>query len=450
MKNPGQQAVTAVCSANCDESMRMSLKLGFFLKTVGKASPVLIFASAAVLLSSCAIKSGKQTRYEIAPLYSAGSAQFRQAAGSVLGPSFVPGNNISTLVNGTRIFPAMLNAIRSAKHSIDFETYVFWDGQIGREFTEALAERARAGVHVNAILDADGTRKMGRQNLAELRSAGVDVVKYHGMLWLDPRRYNNRTHRKLLIVDGRTAFIGGVGIADVWLGNADSPKHYRDNHYKVTGPVVAQLQASFVTSWLKARGTLLHGNDYFPPLEESGPYLAQGIRSSARNENLDLMYALAIASARKTLRIENPYFLPDELMRKELIAASRRGVNVEILVPGKHIDQQLVRAASRRHWSELIQAGVRIYEYQPTMVHVKLMIVDGNFVSVGSGNFDDRSVRLNDEANLNVLDSDFAAQQTHLFELDKGQSREITGQEISGFHFDNPFQQLAGFFSPQL
>ncbi len=292
---------------------------------------------------------GKQPRQEIAPLYSARSPEFRQAAGSLLGPNFVPGNNITTLVNGNQIFPAMLGAIRSARHSINFETYTFWDGEIAHQFTEALAERARAGVKVNAILDAQGTQKMGRQNLERLRNAGVEVAKYHSVLWPDPRRYNNRTHRKLLIIDGKIGFVGGVGIADLWTGNADSPQHWRDNHYKITGPVVAQLQATFATSWLRTRGEVLHGADYFPPLANTGPYLAQAIRSGAHNENLDLMYLLAIASAQKTLRIENAYFLPDDLMRKELTEAAKRGVKVEVLVPGKKIDQKLVRLASKRH-----------------------------------------------------------------------------------------------------
>ena len=291
---------------------------------------------------------------------------------------------------------------------------------------------------------------MGNENLIKLRQAGVEVVKYHSIFWIDIRRYNNRSHRKLLIVDGKTAFIGGVGIADEWSGNADSPKHYRDNHYKVTGPVVAQLQAAFMTNWLKTNGRLLHGADYFPPLQSSGPYLAQAIRSSARNANLDTMYLLAIASARKNLRIENAYFLPDELTRWELIAAAKRGVKVEILVPGKHIDAKLVRNASKRHWPDLLGAGIKIYEYEPTMVHVKLLIVDDTFVSVGSGNFDNRSVRLNDEANLDVLDRQFADEQTRLFEKDKRQSQEVALDRTGKLIFLHPFQQAAGLASPQL
>ena len=403
-----------------------------------------------LLFDGCALKMGKQPRQEIAPLYSTRSPEFRQAAGSLLGPNFVPGNNISTLVNGNQIFPAMLGAIRSAKHSISLETYVFQDGEIARQFTDALAERAQTGVKVNVILDAQGTQKMGRQNLERLRNAGAEVAKYHSVFWPDPRRYNNRTHRKLLIIDGKIGFVGGVGIADLWTGNADSPQHWRDNHYKVTGPVVAQLQATFATSWLKTRGQVLHGADYFPPLAPTGPYLAQAIRSGAHNENLDLMYLLAIASAQKTLRIENAYFLPDDLMRKELTEAAKRGVKVEVVVPGKKIDQKLVRLASRRHWAQLIRAGVRIFEYEPTMVHVKLMIVDDIFVSVGSGNFDNRSIRLNDEANLDVLDRSFAAQQTRLFESDKKHCREATLDKTGGLIFAHPIQQAAGLVAPQL
>src|SRR5437762_10060352 len=257
--------------------------------------------------------------------------------------------------------------------------------------------------------------KKWAQNLERLRNAGVEVAKYHSGLWPDPRRYSNRTHRKLLIIDGKIGFVGAAGIADLWTGTADSPQHWRDNHYRVTGPVVAQLQASFAISWLKIRGEVLHGLNYFPPLANTGPYLAQAIRGGAHYENLDLMYLLAIASAQKTLRIENAYFLPDDLVRKELIEAAKRGAKVEIVVPGKKIDQKLVRLASRRQWQELIRAGVRIFEYQPTMVHVKLMIVDDIFVLVGLGNFDNRSICLYDEANLDVLFSNLAVQQFCFF-----------------------------------
>jgi len=408
------------------------------------------------LLSSCAItqgfSSGKKIRQNVEPLYSAAAPEFRQATGSLLSGDFVPGNNIVTLVNGDQIFPTMLKAIRQARRTIDFETYIFWDGEVAREFTDALVERATAGVKVNLILDAQGTSKMGSQNLARLRNAGADVAKYHTLFWWDIRRYNNRTHRKLLIVDGKTAFIGGVGIADNWNGHAESPRHYRDNHYKVTGPVVAQLQGIFMDNWLKTRGIVLHGPDYFPPLGPTGSYVAQAFKSSPRQGDIDmeLMYMLAIASAKKSLRIENPYFLPADKERQELIDAAKRGARVEIIVPGKHSDRQLVRVGSRRSWPAMIAAGVKFYEYEPTMMHVKLMIVDDTFVSVGSGNFDNRSIRLNDEANLNVLSRDFAAQQIRLFEMDKRQSREITLDKAGGLVFALPLQPVAAVAEPEL
>jgi cardiolipin synthase len=304
-------------------------------------------------------------------------------------------------------------------------------------------------VKVNIILDAQGTQKMGGENLALLRGAGATVVKYHSIFWLDPRRYNNRSHRKLLIIDGREAFVGGVGIADEWLGNGETPKNWRDNHYRVTGPVVAQLQATFMDNWLKTRGEVLHGGEYFPPLAATGPYTAQAFKSSPRGGDMDihLMYMLAIASAQRTLLIENAYFLPDTLMRKELISAAKRGAKVEVIVPGKKIDQKLLRLASRKHWPELLKAGVKIYEYQPTMVHVKLMIVDGAFVSVGSGNLDLRSLRLNDEANMNVLNPSFAAEQTRLFQADKRRSRQITLDD-TGHMILAPIEQAASLLSP--
>ncbi len=406
----------------------------------------------ALLVSGCALGGGKKVTQEVKPLYSAASPAFRQATGALLGGNFVEGNSITTLENGREIFPAMLRAIRSARHTINFETYVFWDGKIAREFAQALAERAKAGVTVNAILDAQGTGKMGGENLALMQNAGVKVVKYHSIAWLDPRRFNNRSHRKLLIVDGRLGFIGGVGIADEWLGNGNSPEEWRDNHYQVTGPVVAQIQAAFMDNWLKTEGSVLHGTNYFPPLPRTGSYPAQAFTSSPRQGAMDihLMYLLAIASARHTLLIENAYFLPDELMRTELINAAKRGAKVEIVVPGKHIDQGLLRLASRKHWPALLKAGIRIFEYQPGMTHVKLMVVDGAFVSVGSGNFDLRSIRLNDEANLNVLSGPFAAEQTRLFAKDRARSREITLDQTGKLGFLDPMQQAAGVLAPQL
>lgn len=382
-------------------------------------------------------------RREITSFASPNSPEFERTTGSLLDPPFVAGNGIKTLLNGNGIFPAMLSAIRSAQHTINLESYVFWDGHIAREFVDVLTERARAGVKINIIVDALGTRRMGGENIDNLRKAGVKVFKYHTILWVDPRRYNYRTHRKLLIVDGKVAFIGGVGIADEWAGNGEGTAKYRENQYEVTGPVVAQLQGAFATLWLRTTGCLLQGAGYFPPLTQTGTYSAQTISSSTWDGNLDFLYRLAIASAQKTLRIENAYFLPDKLIRQELVAAAKRGVKVEVIVPGELIDSKLIRMASRRHYAELLKAGIKIHEYQMAMLHVKLMIVDDAFVSVGSGNFDNRSTRLNAEANLNVLDARFAAEQTELFERDKEQSRETTIHEHDGVHLLEGLVNLA-------
>jgi cardiolipin synthase len=232
----------------------------------------------------------------------------------------------------------------------------------------------------------------------------------------------------LLIIDGRIGFTGGAGIADEWDGSAQDPQHYRDNHYRIEGPVVAELQAAFMDNWLRTNSNVLQGNDYFPPLSTAGPLKAQTFKSSRRggSESVRLTYLMSISSASKTVCLANAYFVPDKLAIDTFVEAAHRGVKIEIIVPGPHIDQQIVRQASRATWPKLLAAGVHIYEYQPTMFHCKYVIVDNLWVSVGSSNFDSRSFRLNAEANLNVLDANFAAQQAKLFEQDKARSKEIT------------------------
>jgi cardiolipin synthase len=241
-------------------------------------------------------------------------------------------------------------------------------------------------------------------------------------------RINHRTHRKLLVVDGWTGFTGGVGIADQWLGHAQDERHWRDSHFRVQGPVVAQLQAAFLDNWIESEGHVLDGEAYFPPLAPAGPDLAQAFRSAPGEgtASMRLMYLLAIAAAAKSIRIANAYFVPDSQSVAMLVEARRRGVVVEILVPGPVLDAQVVRRASRAMWGPLLESGVRIYEYQPTMYHTKVMVVDDLWVSVGSTNFDNRSFRLNDEANLNVLAAGFGRDQSRLFAEDRRRSREVT------------------------
>lgn len=370
----------------------------------------------------------KQVDRQLPRLYGAHDPQFRRAMGSLLGPGIVGGNRVQELLNGEQIFPAMLAAIRSAQRSITFETYIYWSGDIGREFAEALAERARAGVKVHVLLDWVGSAKIDDSFLKQMEIAGVDIRKFHKPQWYTLSRMNNRTHRKLLVVDGKTGFTGGVGIAPNWTGAGQDPEHWRDSHFSLEGPAVAQMQAVFMDNWLKVTGQVMHGDDYFPALQASGPSDAQVFSSSPEggSESMQLMYLLSITSAARSIDLSSAYFVPDDLASKALVAALRRGVKVRIITPGEIIDTDTVRAASRGRWGPLLEAGAEIHEYQPTMYHCKVMIVDRLLVSVGSTNFDNRSFRLNDEANLNVYDADFAARQSSVFEDDLGRARQVT------------------------
>ncbi|HEY8258311.1 MAG TPA: cardiolipin synthase [Gemmatimonadales bacterium] len=370
----------------------------------------------------------KQIEHEIEHLYAVGDPSFLRSMGTLLGPAILPGNHITALCNGDEIFPAMLAAIREAERTITFETYIYWSGSIGKEFADALSERARAGVRVHVLLDWVGSNKIEQERLEEMKRAGVEVERYHPLRWYDIHRFNNRTHRKLLVVDGKIGFTGGVGIADNWLGNAQDPDHWRDTHFRFEGPAVAQMQAAFMDNWVETRGCVLHGEDYFPELKPVGAHLAQVFKSSANegSESTRLMYLLSIASAAKSVLLANAYFVPDKLAIATLVAAKRRGVRVEIIVPGRHVDSKVVRMASRASWGDLLEAGIVMYEYQPTMYHTKVMVVDDLWTSVGSTNFDNRSFRINDEANLNILDPDVAAGQARQFEADKARSKEMT------------------------
>jgi cardiolipin synthase A/B len=369
----------------------------------------------------------KQIDRRIDHLYSTHDPQFARAMGVLLDPAIVGGNRFRVLLNGDQIFPAMLGTIRKAEKTITFETYIYWSESIGKEFADALAERARAGIKVHVLLDWLGSEKMDPSHLATMEQAGVEVKKYHKPRWYNLARINNRTHRKLLVVDG-LGFTGGVGIADQWAGSAQDPEHWRDTHFLVEGPVVAQMQAVFLDNWTKATGQVLHGIDYFPSLSAVASGNAQMFSSSPTggSESMQLMYLLAIAAAEHSIQLSSAYFVPDELTLKTLADASQRGVKIQIITPGKHMDAETVRHASRARWGSLLEAGAEIYEYQPTMYHCKVMVVDGLWVSVGSTNFDARSFRLNDEANLNIYDSNFARRQIDIFQQDLLLSRKIS------------------------
>jgi cardiolipin synthase len=393
------------------------------------AAALSVAATLAVVLVLRNLSSGeKKIRQEVESLYAASDPQLARVLGHLLGPPLAPGNRITPLQNGDEIFPAMLSAIRAAERSICFETFIYWAGEIARELASALAGRAEAGVKVHVLLDWLGSNRIDDEIVAAMERAGVEVERYHPIRWYQLDRVNQRTHRKLLIVDGRVGFTGGVGIADEWRGHAQDPQHWRDSHYRVEGPVVAQMQAAFMDNWLKTRSRVLHGEEYFPALEAAGGMSAQTFRSSPRegSDSVRLMYMLAIAAARREIVMGNAYFVPDELAQRELIEAAGRGVRVRIVVPGRHIDSRVVRWASRALWGPLLEAGVELYEFQPTMYHCKIFVVDRLLVSVGSTNFDNRSFRLNDEANLNVLDAGLAASQVEVLEADISRSRPYT------------------------
>jgi cardiolipin synthase len=413
---------------------------------------VLITAIVVVVLFNLATGE-KKIAHRVTHLYGVDDPQFGRAMGNLLGPPVLAGNTVKELLNGDQIFAAMLEAIRGARVSISFETYIYWSGEIGREFAEALADRARDGVLVHVLLDWAGSQKLDKEALQLMEAAGVQIEKYHPLRWYNLGRMNNRTHRKLLVVDGRIGFTGGVGIADKWRGNARSPEEWRDTHFRVEGPVVTQIQAAFLDNWMKSRGEVLHGDAYFPKLEPAGEHRAQMFKSSATegSESVRLMYLMSLTAAKKRVLISNSYFVPDDLAVETLVAACKRGASVQIIVPGPHIDAEVTRKASRSRWGKLLEAGVEIYEYQPTMYHCKVMIVDGLWVSVGSTNFDSRSFRLNDEANLNIQDGAFAKRQTAIFEEDLQSARRVTLEEWKHRPLkEKVMEHLAGLLRSQL
>ncbi len=407
----------------------------------------------AVLLAMNFITAEKKIERTLERRYATDDPQFARAMSVLLGPPIVAGNEVQVLVNGDRIFPAMLQAIAQAQQTITFETYIYWSEAIGQKFADALTERAQAGVKVHVLLDWVGSVKMEQRYLDQMKAAGIEIERYHEPHWSHLPRLNNRTHRKLLVVDGRIGFTGGVGIADQWGGDARNPKEWRDTHFRVEGPVVAQMQAVFMDNWIKAKGSVLHQASYFPALPSRGGMSAQVFSSSPTggSESMQLLYLMAITAARDSIQLANSYFVPDAMTTAALAAAAKRGVKIRIITPGEHIDTELVRKASRAGWGDLLQAGVEIAEFAPTMFHVKSMVVDGLFVSVGSTNFDNRSFRLNDEANLNVLDAGFAKEQVAIFDADWQRSRPISHQQwLNRPWHEKLLEHLASVFSSQL
>lgn len=371
---------------------------------------------------------GKRIEHEILQAGALDSEVVIRSIGQLLGPPLIEGNKITHLQNGDEIFPEILKSISLAIHTITFETFIYWTGDIGKRLADALVRKANEGVSIHILLDWVGSRRCDAKLIEKMKGAGIQVERYRPLRWYNVSRLNNRTHRKILVIDGITGFTGGVGIADQWEGHAQDSDHWRDSHFKVEGPVVAQLQSAFLDNWNATRPEVLHGDRYFPKLTARGKSLAQVFKSSPEegSGSVRLMYLYSIAHANKKISIANAYFVPDTHVRKMLIDARNRGVHIEVIVPGPNIDTPLTRRASRAVWGELLKAGVKIYEYQPTMFHCKYMIVDDIWVSVGSTNLDNRSFRLNDECNLNVVDPELAEELSEIFEIDKAGSIEMT------------------------
>jgi cardiolipin synthase A/B len=363
--------------------------------------------------------------YEYEAKFGVEDPQFRRSIDSIA-DCMVDGNTAELLHNGDQIFAAYVADIDAATTTVNLETFLFGDDRAGKIIADALSRAAARGVEVRLLVD-DWGEDLG--DLADsMEESGVKVEKYRPIHLYTLRRPGIRTHRKLLIVDGRVGFTGGLGIDERWLGNARNPDEWRETQVRVTGPVVAQLQAVFAENWTFTTAEILAGDAFYPELSPTGTIAAHAIRSSAGDSSSvpKAMYIMAIHSAQKYIHIQNSYFIPDDQVREALVEAARRGVNVEVVVPGKHNDLPVLRQASRFHYGELLEGGVRIFEYEPTMIHNKTVVVDDMFSTIGSINFDARSMQINAEESLSFWDRSFAQQMEAMYQEDKLRCREIT------------------------
>ena len=359
-------------------------------------------------------------RYGLDHEFPVDSAEFTTTIAGATGVPFMTGNRLDLLNNGDEFYPMMLREIAGAEASITIEAYIYWEGDIGRQFAHALADRARSGVRVKILLDAIGSSTIGDDILETLESGGCQLAWYNPIHWYSIGRFNNRTHRKSLIVDGRVGFTGGAGIADQWLGHAQDADHWRDVQIRIEGPAVIPLQTGFAQNWLERTRELVSGPIYYPPLEPCGPHDAMTIMSSPVTgaSTVRIMYYLSIICARRTLFIANPYFVPDAGAIDTLIEAKQRGVDVKIMVSGMNNDNWLSRHNSIRLYGRLLHAGIEIYEYTQTLLHQKTMMVDGVWGTVGTTNFDSRSFAHNEESNICFYDAVLVEQLERTFRED--------------------------------
>ena len=336
--------------------------------------------------------------------------EFLTTMAGATGVTPVPGNRIDILQNGDQFYPAMLAAIRGAEHSVTIEAYIYWAGEVGLEFAEALSATAARGVCVKILLDSVGSASIGEEILKRLERGGCQLAWYNPLRWYSIGRFNHRTHRKSLIIDGRIGFTGGAGIADHWRGNAQDANHWRDTQLRIEGPAVQPLQTGFAHNWLQTTGELISGDLFYPPIPAAGTLAAQTIMSAPEvgASTVRTMYYLSIVCARRTIYIANPYFVPDEVAVAALLEARQRGVDVRIMMAGVHNDTWLARRNSLRLCGQLLRGGITVLEYNRTMLHQKTMVVDGVWATIGTTNFDNRSFSHNDENNVCVLDAGWA------------------------------------------
>ncbi len=391
----------------------------------------------AALLAALVLTGGACARVQPhlqLPAVTIDQPEFRATVVGYTGSAVVAGNRVEVLFNGQDIFPAKLAAIRSAKTSVNYAQYVFEEGDNAAAVAEALAERCRAGVPVNVLLDAVGSLMIPAQYRQTLENAGCNVALYRPLSPFALERFNFRNHRRILVVDGRVGVTGGSGTSGKWSGNGRQKDHWRDTDVRVEGPVVEQLQGAFAENWLEATGIALGGKAYFPqPSVPQGAIAAQAVRSSPAGGSVAMytMYLLAMSAARSTIHITNPYFVPEQKMIDTLVEAAKRGVRVVILMPGV-IDHNIVRQASRSELGKLLKVGVQIYEYQPALLHSKTMVVDGIWATVGSTNLDHRSFALNEELNLVVYDQVVAGRLERAFQEDLRFSNRLTYEAWKG------------------
>ncbi len=363
-------------------------------------------------------------------------ASFAQALPSIAyltGSPILSGNAVQVLQDGDGFFPPLFADLARAKESVHVETYVWWKGEICERLARALAAKARQGVEVRLTVDAAGSNKGDDELFEEMTKAGVKISYYHPFRLGDIGLLNNRTHRKLAVFDGRVAYVFGHGIAEEWTGHGQDAEHWRDTGVRLEGPIVNAVQAVFAENWVEMTAEVLVGEKYFPRLGAAGPVRAHMTASSPHGgvSQLEMLYKLAIATAHKRLIIQNPYFIPDDEMVHLLEAAVRRGVDIRLMVPGPVTDSSVVRHAGHRQFGDLLHRGMKIYEFQRTLSHQKVMIVDGLWVHVGSTNFDDRSLDINDEASVGLIDPAVAAEFEAAFEKDLQDCKQLDAESWS-------------------